>query len=46
MFRGCDSLTSVKLFRGTKIKLDAIRGTPSWTVNEDFMKRVKIEYMN
>lgn len=46
MFRGCDNLISVKLFRGTGIRLDPIGGSLSYTENENFMKRVKIEYMN
>jgi hypothetical protein len=45
MFRGCDNLISVKLFRRTRIKLDDMPGNFSWKENEEFMKKVKIEYI-
>jgi hypothetical protein len=46
MFKGCNNLISVKLYRKTRIKLAAWEGAPGWAVTEDFKKRVKIEYMN
>jgi hypothetical protein len=45
MFRGCDNLISVKLFRGTRIKFGDMPGNFSRTENEEFMKKVKIEYI-